>query len=312
MFAASATLPEFEANHPSRHDKDSEISPGSVPALASSSQKQRAQIAPWETSATFKDYRKDLAVLDTSAPKIPAINRQPPTAISTSPPWDVNNGSYPMTSSVFSNSFYNDSSDDLPQISPGFPGFRTGSAYHDEIGFREDDRRPSIASATTVSSQGSKSSVGRGFHKKLQNIFGEEYQESSRQNSDSSLPPGIERPPSRLRARNNSVTDGTRRDSRPTSPSSFRPKSPMPSSEVTPWEFQVSLPWKDEASITGRSWLSTNYCPISVYPDDDDSLLPSLLLLLPCIIIPSKTDDRTYLRIFQIRWSPRNLWIKAR
>jgi adenylate cyclase len=109
-----------------------------------------------------------------------------------------------------------------------------------------DDRRPSIASNTTVSSTGSKSSTGRGFHKKLQGFFGEEYvglQEASRQNSETSsmqgqLPafaPGA----GAARNRNNSVNDSSLR-SGPPSPSSSRPRTPAqgPSNEVTPWEFQ--------------------------------------------------------------------------
>jgi adenylate cyclase len=146
-----------------------------------------------------------------------------------------------MPSSVFS-TFFNDSTEDIGQLSPGF---RPGSGKEDSMGFPGDDRRPSVASATTVSSSGSKSSIGRGFHKKLQGFFGEEFPGDSRQSSDTSLPTnnphGGENQSSRsLRNRTNSVnnTIGSSINSRPGSPASSRPRTPLPSSEVTPWEFQ--------------------------------------------------------------------------
>ena len=148
-----------------------------------------------------------------------------------------------MPSSVFG-SFYDDSSDDIGQLSPGF----RPSSSQDEGGYAGDDRRPSIASATTVSSIGSKSSMSRGFHKKLQGFFGDEFpgsEENSRQDSNSSLaqmasfPPSTEPSQRTPRIRNNSInTGGTLNVSRPASPSSVsRPRTPR-TSEVTPWEFQ--------------------------------------------------------------------------
>lgn len=151
-----------------------------------------------------------------------------------------------MTSSVFS-SFYDDSSEDMGQLSPGF---RPGSSQDDMAGFPADDRRPSIASATTVSSIGSKSSVGRGFHKKLHNFFGEELPSDGRQGSDTSLPPlatygtnstvDSRAQATSARNRTNSANNSALAPtiSRPGSPASFsRPRTPH-SSEVTPWEFQ--------------------------------------------------------------------------
>jgi len=150
-----------------------------------------------------------------------------------------------MPSSVFS-SFYDDS-EDMGQVSPGL---RPGSSQDDMAGFPGDDRRPSIASATTVSSIGSKSSVGRGFHKKLHNFFGEELPSDGRQGSDTSLPPlatygtsgtvdsriAAPTPRNRTNSSNNSALAPT--ISRPSSPASFsRPRTPH-NSEVTPWEFQ--------------------------------------------------------------------------
>jgi len=192
-----------------------------------------------------------------SRSKAPPISRQPPSTLPPLAPWGFGNGPHPMPSSVFG-SFYDDSSEEIGGLSPGF---RPGSSQED-IGIPGEARRPSVASATTVSSRGSKSSVGRGFHKKLQGFFGDEFPESSRQNSDSSLPasamfaPGVFTPGAtgdqaamqRARNRNNSVQINNTGISRPTSPTSFsRPRSP-PTSEVAPWEFQdhlakVSVSW---------------------------------------------------------------------
>lgn len=108
----------------------------------------------------------------------------------------------------------------------------------------KDDRRPSVASATTVSSTGSKSSVNRGgFHKRLQNVFGEDFPADERQNSEGSLntPYVTDSQSTRgQRDRGNSLnnTIGSSHQSRPASPTSLRPRTPQPSSEVTPWDFQ--------------------------------------------------------------------------
>jgi adenylate cyclase len=144
---------------------------------------------------------------------------------------------------VFSG-FYDDPSEDIGQLSPAF---RPGSSQEDMAGYTEDDRRPSIASATTVSSTGSKSSVGRGIHKRLHHFFGEDLPSDGRQGSDTSLPPLViynttstadprsaqTFPRNRTNSGNNTSLVPT--ISRPGSPS--RPRTPH-TSEVTPWEFQ--------------------------------------------------------------------------
>lgn len=219
-------------------EKESDISPGTLPANGPA-QRKNSNKAPWE-HPSFGNYRKDLAVLETAGNQIPSISRQPASATSPTPPWSATstNGSVVMPQSVFG-SFYNDSSEDLGQLSPGF---RPGSG-REEMGFPGDDRRPSVASQTTVSSSGSKSSIGRGFHKKLQGFFGEEFPGSdSRQNSDASLTTTQTHTsqPGGLRNRTNSVnnTISSSVGSRPSSPAPSRPRTPLPSSEVTPWVYQ--------------------------------------------------------------------------
>ncbi|KAL1632073.1 hypothetical protein SLS56_003962 [Neofusicoccum ribis] len=219
-------------------DKDNEISPGTATSPEFKNPDFKGPgLAPWERrrAADFSNYRKDLAVLEQAGNGVPSISRVPPTASASTPPWSKSNGSGDMPNSIFSGSFYNDSNEDVSQLSPGF---RPGTGQTEEGGYQGEDRRPSVASATTVSSSGSKSSISRGFHKKLQGFFGDEFNGvDSRQNSQTSLP-------ERQRNRNNSLHNTHRSSigSRPGSPGSSRPRTPLPSSEVTPWEYQEKAP----------------------------------------------------------------------
>jgi hypothetical protein len=168
--------------------------------------------------------------------------QQPPTAIPM-PAWTTDKSA--QVPSVFQGSFFsNDSSDNLDPVSPGYNP-------RGAMGFPGDgeDRRPSIASATTVSSTGSKSSVGGRVHKKLQGFFGDDVvlpgviNDTSRQNSEASSVqngvPSALTPLGHMKNRNNSLTEAMMR-SGPPSPSISRPRSPnpQPASEVTPWVFQ--------------------------------------------------------------------------
>ncbi|KZM18346.1 Adenylate cyclase [Ascochyta rabiei] len=243
-------------------EKEPDISPTTIPPAPPPKDPQHQPRKPpvWEgpISHDFRDYRKDLAVLQTSGGRVPSISRNPPTASSanSNPPWasSAPNGGTNMANNVWS-SFFNDSdNDDVAQLSPGFAP-SGGNAREDAMGFPRDDRRPSVASAMTVSSTGSKSSFSRGFHKKLQNVFGEDFPGEGRQNSDTSLnnarsniteTQSLHAPRNRGNSLNNTFGSGAY-SSRPTSPTSSRPRTPQPSSEVTPWEFQDS---QDAASST--------------------------------------------------------------
>ena len=201
----------------------------------------------------LSNYRRDLAVLETAGGRIPQIQHNPPTAASPNQiaPWMSSNGSSPaLPSGTFPTSFYNDSSDNLSQgsqLSPGFrPGTgRTGNTSTDspDHGFfnDNDDRRPSIASFTTASSTGSKSSVVKpNVHKSLKNFFGEDFQ--GKDASDTSLPGhanGKEhRSNSWSRHRNHSTSTETA--PREGSPAPSRPRTPVPSSDVVPFLYQDS------------------------------------------------------------------------
>lgn len=152
--------------------------------------------------------------------------------------------------------FYNDSSDNLSSPSQVSPGFRSASVSalrptqnppgsdSPDAAYFNDERRPSVASVTTTaSSQASKSSGQRGGLRKLQGFFGEEF--PGRDSSETSLPPSFAGKESRShsyshtprphRDRNySSATDHTR----DASPSSSRPRTPVPAPEVVPFLYQ--------------------------------------------------------------------------
>lgn len=175
------------------------------------------------------------------------------------------NGSHPISPTHASanggqmvTTFYNDSSDNLSSGSQMSPGFRAASVNalrpgptqnppgsdSPEVAFFNDERRPSVASVTTTaSSQASKSSGHRGGMRKLQGFFGEEF--PGRDSSETSLPPSFagketrshsySHTPRPHRDRNYSnATDHTR----DASPSSSRPRTPVPAPEVVPFLYQ--------------------------------------------------------------------------
>lgn len=226
----------------------------------------------------FTNYRRELAILETS--RIPQIQHNPPTA-GTNPhiaPWMTPTG--PSTpSSTMPTSFYNDSSDNLSLASQGFqnPNNRASQPSQDfPDASYHDDRRPSAASILTASSQGSKTSITRGGFRKLQGFFGEEF--PGRDSSESSLPTSVlgkdqrgrsyshSRPTQRDRNYSN-ATDHTRDGS----PTSSRPRTPVPTPEVVPFLYQ-------DNSVC----LFTNACPI---PSDSQFHRP--LSFLPPLLSPA-------------------------
>jgi adenylate cyclase len=200
--------------------------------------------------SSFGNYRRDLSVLETSGGRsVPQIQNLPPTAASPNPnpvaPWmSSNNGSPVVPSSAFGTTFYNDSSDNLSMASQLSPGFRPSSGN-----MPDDDRRPSVASVTTASSSGSKSSVVRtGIHKSLKGFFGDEFPGSNGKvdAKEGGKEPNTKYNPEQKDHRSNSYTrnrnpstakDAPQRDS---SPVPSRPRTPVPSSDVVPFLYQDS------------------------------------------------------------------------
>lgn len=190
------------------------------------------------------NYRQDLAVLD------PAGGRNTRNASTA--------GAVP-TNAAGGTSFYNDSSDNASlssQLSPSFKSVpnRLNSNQHlsaSDSPDPYDERRPSFASITTLSSQGSKNSMARGGLRKLQGFFGEEFP-----GSDTSLPPAVPPKDNRQDSRQDSRQDNRPRSysngraqrgrnhsnatdiTRDASPSSSRPRTPVPAPEVVPFLYQ--------------------------------------------------------------------------
>ncbi|KAK8125749.1 adenylate cyclase [Apiospora kogelbergensis] len=253
--------------------EDSQISPtsttGSRTTLSPASTTSSTSFFDSRRLSDLTNYRRDLAVLDPSGGRVPQIQKESPSASPTHnkiSPWLSMPGNGAATSNppsgFFGTTFYNDSSDALSTASQLSPAFRpgaggiggavsprtanpsqapgTGSYEMPEVAF-SDDRRPSVASTTTASSQGSKASGTRGGLRKLQGFFGEEF--PGRDGSETSLPANatskdgqrsysFNRP---HRERNYSnATDHTR----DASPSSSRPRTPVPSSDVVPFLYQ--------------------------------------------------------------------------
>ncbi|KAK7738487.1 hypothetical protein SLS53_006006 [Cytospora paraplurivora] len=220
------------------------------------------------------NYRRDLAVLEPSGSRAPQIVHHPPSTASSFmqqvAPWMLggggggsngsNNQAAPSPANggaMATTPFYNDDSDSHSTASQMSPAYRPASvsasrptqnrpgsesppaesAYYNY----NDERRPSIASVTTTaSSQASKNSGHRGGLKKLQGFFGEEY--PGRESSDTSLPPstaGKDRSYSHSsrphRDRNYSNATDQTGDA---SPSSSRPRTPVPAPEVVPFLYQ--------------------------------------------------------------------------
>ena len=205
-------------------------------------------------TGTIRDYRGDMAFLDTSGGCAPSFSKQEPSAVIPSAeiaPWATNEGQTLSRGGAASESFFDDGHS-KSQISPSFRPEHSGTGFPDQLTYG-DERRPSIASATTISSQNSNSnsraSISRGTRRsKIAGFFGDEGngRESSRSSDTSMLTTG-QREHSTSSAshkdRHNSI-NAFSPDGRPLSPGNSRPRTPLPSSEVTPWlfqEFKVSI-----------------------------------------------------------------------
>ena len=202
------------------------------------------------------NYRRDLAILDPAGSRpAPSQQTNPATgSLGQVAPWMAGHGASSTSSSSTAGlptTFYNDSADNLPISSPLSPAIRAATARPSQttIGsetpdtpYFADERRPSAASImTTASSQGSKASGTKmGGLRKLQGFFGEEF--PGRDSSEISLANAgtgkehrsysYSRP---HRDRNYSNATDHPRDP---SPTSSRPRTPVPAPEVVPFLYQ--------------------------------------------------------------------------
>lgn len=198
----------------SRFLNESEISPGSRHSFTNLYPLQSA-VAPWEDTDAH------------GAVKSGRWNAQPVQAS-----WPTG-GAMPAT--AFGEYLRHDSDNEDPIQARSIVAAR-------------DDRRPSAASGMTASSKGSNGSQNQNHssQKKFQGGFREDsYSVDSRQQSVTTFPlmgsdvddVAQSGRPSFLRGR--SFFNDSNKQSRPVSPTEFRPKTPpQVSSEVTPWLFQ--------------------------------------------------------------------------
>ncbi|KAL3492229.1 hypothetical protein BJX62DRAFT_236458 [Aspergillus germanicus] len=202
--------------------------------------------------AGFGSHRKALAVLGNDENGTPPIGNPSPHHLNTNYAdyfqHDPNATlSYPprVGSADAQGTFYHDYSEHEP--SPATATFRpgTGRTYASEppdFDYDGDNRRPSVASAMTVSSQGSKSSTSGRFRKKLQGFFGDDYSGDLRPDNDG-YQNAAPRPSSidYLKARERANSDASRHTSEASqdeTPQQARPRTPLPSSDITPWVYQ--------------------------------------------------------------------------
>ncbi|KIV80111.1 hypothetical protein PV11_07633 [Exophiala sideris] len=178
----------------------------------------------------------------TSAPRQQPVVQQPTAAdiapwMNTSPnddddeiaPWERDpqahiGGSRPVNQSY--------SNDPVARDMQGSEPARTNlSEFFD---YTQDARRPSTASAMTVSSVGSRGSFSNGrYHKSLKGFFGEEPTDSRKGSTSNLQEQGSQSFSSEKSApRSNSVQTQNNVEDRPKTP------APPPSSDVTPWAYQ--------------------------------------------------------------------------
>ncbi|EEP76184.1 hypothetical protein UREG_01033 [Uncinocarpus reesii 1704] len=240
-----------------------------VPYLSESS-----DVSPTDrrSSYGFRNHRKALARLDTpdypaskmSRNNPPTINPRPPPSLHPVPP----SPSSPLPpTSANQGTFFNDSSEfeTSPSLRPATA--QSVVSNSPDLGYDNDGRRPSIASVATGSSGGSRSTGSARFHKRLQGFFGDEYQDGvSMERSISNRVPSIA--PSR--DRHNSLNSSNALERRP-SPNLSAPRTPLPSSEVTPWEFQdfTDIPHLGDAPVREEP---TN--PNGRYPPSSSTIKP--------------------------------------
>ena len=219
-----------------RLNQDVEISPHTVVTPAS-----RRDITPWEVD-DGPDHRKGLSFLNNKHTNTPPSQQPPvpsiPPNVSSSPllkePQYGRDNRPKFPPSIFQNSFYD--STDIGAMSPGFHPLNNDD-------YMDDNRRPSVASTSTMDSTASKRSANGApsrFHKKLQGLLGEEYGNApeERHSSDGSAVQSLhQRGPdaSPIVERQGSM-GGIRPTSR--AGSQIKTREPAHASEVTPWVFQ--------------------------------------------------------------------------
>ncbi|EEH19398.2 hypothetical protein PABG_01717 [Paracoccidioides brasiliensis Pb03] len=230
---------EREPRRPSRareiSDQDDRHSSSSKSNRNAPRRPHSPDVSPTDVPTTsFGNHKKALAILGASDdPSVSQMFLQysSTNARKRSPSWTPPAS---LKTTATRGTFFNDGSD----AEETSPQFQLEAALTDPSNSPEpvhdEHRRPSVASATTVSSQGSKGSGGR-FHKRLRGLFGDEHGSAS----DSALPerslsnriPMSSGSQSKVRERNNSTPSLHPPERSSPLGRGFRPCTPLPSSD---------------------------------------------------------------------------------
>ena len=197
---------------------------------------------------TYLDYRRDKGKPEAIKGHISSVSKPPLSKDAPNAdiaPWMDDGLPALSTHGITSSNCFNDSVTKA-QPSPSFrpDSGRTADSDSPDPMFLSNDRRPSLASATTIDSQSSlsKASTSKGTpYKKVAGYFGDEYRQSPR-SSDTSIPSTLQH--EQTASSRHGSRHPSRDEGRPISPGSSRPRTPLPSSDVVPWlfqDFKVSL-----------------------------------------------------------------------
>ncbi|KAL4810890.1 hypothetical protein BDV18DRAFT_128183 [Aspergillus unguis] len=209
----------------------------------------------------FGSHRKALAVLGNDDPGPPPINNPSPNLHNTTYgdyfQHDPNSNLQYSPRNDGHGTFLHDYSEH--EASPATASFRPGNGRTfgnepSEFDYNGDHRRPSVASATTISSQGSKSSASGLFRKKLQGFFGDDPNAGEQRHENDGHPGAKPSSLDQFKARQRADSEGSRRGRdgpQDESQQHTRPRTPLPSSDITPWEYQRfnDIPQLGEAPV---------------------------------------------------------------
>jgi adenylate cyclase len=229
------------------------------PDISPTEQRKASGFSNHREALVVPNNRDNLSQPSASSPRPPPLNpsRLDPDEIESIAPWSTVSSSGQADSS---GTFYHDSEQEASPASFTFRPTtgRTIASEPAELDYQGEHRRPSAAS--TVSSQGSRSSISHKFRKKhLKGLLGDDYHSPGELHTDDD---GSQNPPSRrggpvdqLKARERANSDGSRYtpegSNSPQRPQKPRANTPLPSSDITPWDYQSfnDIPQYGEAPV---------------------------------------------------------------
>ncbi|CAG7926594.1 unnamed protein product [Penicillium olsonii] len=239
--------PKSESSKPPRIDWGTSAWSWDSPSVSPTEQRKPTGFSNHREALIIPNNRDNPYQSSASSPRPPPLHptRLGSDEIESIAPWStpLNSGQQDGGST-----FYHDQSEH--EASPASFTFRpttgrTIASEPAEYEYHGEHRRPSAASATTVSSHGS--SISQKFRKKhLKGLLGDDYNmPGEHQNDDDGSQNSASRrggPVDQLKARERANSDGSRNtpDGSGSSQRSHRPRAntPLNSSEITPWDYQ--------------------------------------------------------------------------